>query len=319
MIAAAVDIGTNSVKLTVGERAEDGSLTVLFDGTKITRLGKGVDSAGRISEEASAKTLDALSEFAEQAKSLGATKIAAVGTSALRDATNGPEIVAEAAKRLGGPVELIAGEREAALTFAAARQDPDIAAALRRDGIEIEQALFVTSDIGGGSTELVQGRYDGEILYGASLQLGAVRLTERTGFSDPVEPNEFQIAVLLADATLADVPVPIGDQPIVLIASGGTAANLAAIQAGLDREPLTFESIHASQLTLEQIEGMTAFLAFLPLVDRRDVRGLEPDRADVIVAGSIIQSRVMRRLSVESLTVSLRGLRYGLLYELLGQ
>lgn len=307
---AAVDIGTNSVKMTVARRGADGALEILFDGTTITRLGKGVDGSGRITEEAAERTLSALAEFGERARGLGAQTIAAVGTSALRDAANGAEIVAEAERRLGGTVEIIAGAREAELTYRAARNDADIARVSAVTGT----ALFVTSDIGGGSTEIVQG-VDDDIIYAESLQVGAVRLSERAGLGDPITGEAFQTALLLANAALADVPTPPAALAPVLIASGGTAANLAAMEVAERGEAVTFDAVHASRLTREQIESRTAFLASLPLAERRQVPGLEPDRADVIVAGAIIQARVMARLGVDSLFVSLRGLRYGLLYQ----
>lgn len=308
---AAVDIGTNSVKMTVAQRGADGALNILFDGTTITRLGKGVDGSGRITDEAAERTLSALAEFGERARSLGAETVAAVGTSALRDATNGAEIVAEAERRLGGTVEIIAGEREAELTYRAARNDADIA---RATGA-MTAALFATSDIGGGSTEIVQG-VDADIIYAESIQIGAVRLSERAGLGDPITGESFQTALLLANAALADVPTPPAALAPVLVASGGTAANLAAMEIAARGESVTFDAVHASRLTREQIESRTVLLASLPLAERRNIPGLEPDRADVIVAGAIIQARVMARLGVDSLFVSLRGLRYGLLYEL---
>lgn len=311
---AAVDIGTNSVKMTVAQRSAEGALNILFDGTTITRLGKGVDSSGRITDEAAERTLSALAEFGERARSLGAQTVAAVGTSALRDATNGAEIVAEAERRLGGTVEIIVGEREAELTYRAARNDADIA---RATGAMMA-ALFATSDIGGGSTEIVQG-VDADIIYAESIQIGAVRLSERAGLGDPITGESFQTALLLANAALADVPTPPAALAPVLVASGGTAANLAAMEIAARGEPVTFDAVHASRLTREQIESRTVLLASLPLAERRNVPGLEPDRADVIVAGAIIQARVMARLGVDSLFVSLRGLRYGLLYELTGK
>ncbi len=317
---AAVDIGTNSVKLTVARRDIGGGLTILFDGTAITRLGEGVNRTGRIADDAAKRTLATLTGFGERARSLGAESIAAVGTSALRDATNGAGFILEAEKRLGGTVEIISGEREAQLTYRAARRDPEIGRAVgNADGL-----LFLTTDIGGGSTEVVQG-VDDDVIYAESLQIGAVRLSERAGLlTDSITGDAFRTAVLLADVALADVPVPPAALAPVLIASGGTAANLAAMEitarsgSSGSGNAATFEAVHASRLSRGQIEARTAYLASLPLAERRAVPGLEPDRADVIVAGAIIQGRVMARLGVDSLIVSLRGLRYGLLYELLG-
>ncbi|HVK06662.1 MAG TPA: hypothetical protein VM490_24570 [Armatimonadaceae bacterium] len=304
---AAVDIGTNSVKITVGQRDGGGGLRVLHDATEITRLGKKVDAAGRLAPEAVEKTLAALETFGKAAHDLGAEKVAAVGTSALRDAANGAEFVREAERLLGGTVEVISGDREAHLIYLAARRDPEIARAVPAD------ALLATSDIGGGSTEIVLGRGDA-VRFRDSLQLGAVRLTERTLPSDPPTPDEIAAATRMADEVLTAVPAPQPGETAVLVASGGTAANLA----GMERGGLSAD-LHAARLTRARIEARIVSLASVPLAERRNIPGLEPDRADVILAGAIIQSRVLHRLGADALFVSLRGLRYGLLYELLGE
>jgi exopolyphosphatase/guanosine-5'-triphosphate,3'-diphosphate pyrophosphatase len=308
--AAAIDIGTNSVKLVVGQREADGGLTVLRDTTAITRLGKGVDKAGRLDPEAMRRTLDALAGFGQQAREFGAARVAAVGTSALRDAANGAEFVTEASKRLGGPVEVISGDREAELIYLAARRDPEIARQTR--GAE----TLAVMDIGGGSTEVVLGRGDA-VQFRESLQLGAVRLTERTMPSNPPTPAERQAAAALADEILAAVPAPEG--LAVAIGSGGTIANLAAMElmAADPSRQMTPDDLHGTRLTRAQIEARIAALAAVPLAERRKTPGLEPDRADVIIAGAIIQARSLHRLGADAVIASARGLRYGLLYELL--
>lgn len=295
-VAAAVDIGTNSVKLTVARRGE-----ILYDATRITRLGKKVDASGRLDPEAVARTLAALAEMGAAARERGAARIAAVGTSALRDASDGAAFVAAAAEALGGVVEVISGEREARLTYLAARRDPDLALP--------DDRPVATCDIGGGSTEIVLGEGDA-LRFFMSLQLGAVRLTERALPSDPPTPAERARAGQMADDALAAVPSSDG---ALLVASGGTAANLA----GIARGRLDPAAIHGQRLTAAQIVGQVDALAALPLAARRDVPGLEPERADVIVAGALILARTLHRLGAPAAIVSARGLRYGLLYELL--
>lgn len=306
IIVAAVDIGTNSVKLTVA-RHGDGRLDVLADTTKVTRLGKNVDAAGRLNEEAVARTLDALAEFARQARALGATRTAAVGTSALRDAANGAEFVVRAQQTLNGSVEIIAGAREAALIYAAAQNDPNLSLTAGRQSV-------ATMDIGGGSTEFVLGE-NGAVVFSDSLQLGAVRLTERALFSDPPPPAEQARAAQIADEALGAVPVPA--PPITVVGSGGTIANLAAMEQGLTT--FTPGVLHGMRLTLDQIENRIAFLGARTVAQRRQTPGLEPDRADVILAGAIIQARALHRLGAPEIVVSVRGLRYGLLYELMSE
>lgn len=303
---AAVDIGTNSVKLTIAQNRTGGGLLVLHDATAITRLGKNVDASGQLDPEAVSRTLEALGQFAVQAQALGAAgHIAAVGTSALRDAANGSAFVEQAKQVLGGTVEVISGEREAHLTYTAARLDPDLNLASE------PTTTLATIDIGGGSTELVLGRGD-TLLYRGSLQMGAVRLTERALSSDPPTMEEQRQAAALVDASLAGIVLNDGVSSVTLVGSGGTVANLANMErnSGL-------EAVHGTRLTREQIEARIQALAELPLAERRTVPGLEPDRADVIVAGAIILVQAMNHLGAGEMIASARGLRYGLLYELM--
>ena len=308
--AAAVDIGTNSVKMTVGQRGSDGALQTLRDGVITTRLGKGVDKNGRLDADAVERTLEALRGFAAKAKELGATQIAAVGTSALRDAANGPAFVREAEKILGGTVEVISGDREASLIYLAARKDPEISRL-----IDSAENLAVM-DIGGGSTEFVLGS-GGAVTFRESLQIGAVRLTERALPADPPTNDELGRAAAHAAEILRVVPKPMGKT--IVVGSGGTIANLAAMKMS-DSDPdfmPTPDSVHASSLTLTEIEKRILCLASLPLDSRRHIAGLEPDRADVIIAGAIILAEALKRLGADTVIASSRGLRYGLLYELL--
>ena len=313
--AAAIDIGTNSVKLTVGRYNGD-RLEIVTDTTRITRLGKGVDAGGRLDSAAIDRTLDALHEFIQLAQAGGATRIAVIGTSALRDAANGAEFVDAARVALlpaHGTIEIIAGEREAALIYTAARRDPDLR---RLTGGALAVAV---TDVGGGSTEVVIGAGEA-VQFAGSLQLGAVRLTERAGMvSDPPTDGELIAATAIARELLHAAPASTGGG-VVVVGSGGTAANLAAMQWREENPetPLTIDTLHGMTLTRAQITDRIARLAALPLAARRNTPGLEPDRADVIVAGAIIQAEALARLGADSLLVSLRGLRYGLLYELLG-
>lgn len=301
---AAIDIGTNSVKLTVAEGGEQ-SLRVLADTTRVTRLGKGVDAAGRLDTEAMRRTLETLADFARQARAQGAERIAAVGTSALRDAENGAAFVSEATRTIGGTVEIISGGREAHLIHAAARRDPDLD--LPTTG------MLAVMDIGGGSTEFVVG--SGEtITFHDSLQLGAVRLTERALPSDPPSDGEMRRAVEIADQVLESVPAPgSADAQVTLVGSGGTIANLTAMEHGA----FTPEALQGMRLGRARIEARIEALAARTIAERRGIPGLEPERADVILAGAIIQARAMDRLGATEVVVNLRGLRYGLLYELL--
>jgi exopolyphosphatase/guanosine-5'-triphosphate,3'-diphosphate pyrophosphatase len=229
----------------------------------------------------------------------------------LRDAENGPDFVRDAEKALGGRIEIISGDREAELIYRAARHDSDL-------GIPAgKEVILVTLDIGGGSTEIVIGQ-GARIYFRDSLQLGAVRLTERALPSDPPSASELAEAREVAEQTLAAVLDP-PSGAVTLVGSGGTIANLAAMEL-LAEKPgakISPDVLHGTRLTLRQIETRTESLAKVAPAERRKTPGLEPDRADVIVAGAIIVAAALRRLGVEAVTVSARGLRFGLLYELL--
>lgn len=293
---AAVDIGTNSVKMTIG-RGE----TILWDGVRVTRLGEGVDASGALLPAAVARTLDALTEFGRIAREHGADRLHAVGTSAMRDAADRENLVASAAAALGGTVEVISGEREAHLVYVAARRDPLLAVP---DG-----AFLVATDVGGGSSEVVVGDAGG-ILSRRSLQIGAVRLTERAGLGGAATIDSLDLteAILQAEAALEGLEAPPG--PCAMVASGGTAANLA----GMERGALDPAAIHAMLLPVERIRQRAVALASMPLEERRRVPGLEPARADVIVAGALIQAALAEHFGCAEVRVSARGLRYGLLF-----
>lgn len=298
---AAVDIGTNSVKMTVARAG-----AVLAERTVVTRLGEGVATSGRLADSAIERTLTALTSFALGAREAGASRIAAVATSAVRDAANGPEFSAKAAALLGGPVETISGLREAGLVHRAALSDPDL--------ILPPGARLVAVDVGGGSTEIVVGTAEG-IEAATSLQMGAVRLSEMADLlgPGPIDPGAMVRAGETVDHALHGIFVPAG--PVVLSASGGTAANLA----GIDLGALDPARIHGHHMPVDAIEARIATLAALPLADRRRIPGLEPDRADVIVAGAIVLARCARWFHCGEVRASLRGVRHGLLSELSAQ
>ncbi len=314
-IVAAVDIGTNSVKMTIARKNATGGIETLADRTEITRLGKNVDASGRLNADSVIKTLAALQRFAEEARTLNVTETRAVGTSALRDAANGPGFVRDAQAVLGGTVEVITGAREASLTFAAARRDPELQA-LAPSG-----AVWATSDIGGGSTEISLGRDETNLTFQQSLQLGAVRVTERALInSDPPTREALTRAKQIAADALAVVPTPVAGETVVAVGSGGTIANLASMERGIAVTSPDFSvaGLHGVRLDLAAIDARIARLASQTIAERRETPGLEPDRADVILAGAIIQAAVLRRLGVTSVLVSVRGLRFGLAFEMLG-
>jgi exopolyphosphatase/guanosine-5'-triphosphate,3'-diphosphate pyrophosphatase len=299
MTIAALDIGTNSVKLVVAKGEQ-----VLADVVRITRLGAGVDASGRLSEASVERTLAAVEELTALAEAHGATVRSGVGTSALRDAgAAGEEFAARASQIFGGAVTVISGEREAELTFLAGAM------------LAAPDKTVVVSDIGGGSAEVSMGDSNG--LHSArSLQIGAVRLTERVAPSDPWTKDDIERAGALARESTDALPDLKSHTELTLIACGGTAANLAGMGLAAMEKVVSVETIHGVVLDESTLREQIERLAGLTLAERRSVPGIEPDRAEVLVAGAILQRELLHHFRLDCLTVSARGLRYGLLYSL---
>ena len=299
---AAIDIGTNSIKVTVADSDAQGKLSVVSEESDITRLGEGVDKSGRLTEDAVRRTLDALTRFAESARSQGATTVLAAGTSALRDAENGADFLAQAKQRAGVEIEIITGDREAQLAYSAVRSDSSL-------HIPPNVSLLVF-DIGGGSTELMLGDAGG-VGQHKSLNIGALRLTERILHTDPPTEDELRQASDFADEMLGTFPQP-NDAPFVA-GIGGTAVNIAAVtrrDASSDAD-----AIHGMTLSASDVQAALESFRSVPLAGRRQIPGLEPKRAEVITAGTLILDRLLAHFRAGQFVVSARGLRYGLLAE----
>jgi exopolyphosphatase/guanosine-5'-triphosphate,3'-diphosphate pyrophosphatase len=295
---ATLDIGTNTVLLLVADATPGGLLPVLERAT-ITRLGQGVDRTRELAPEATARTLACLRDYAADLSRLGVTDVAAVGTSALRDARGGAELVAEAKAILGVAPLVIAGEREAELTFRGALS-----------GLDVSGPVTVF-DVGGGSTELVTGDAERTITSAVSVDIGSVRLFERHVTTDPPSSAELERVRVAVDRALAGVAT---SRRGTLVGVAGTVTTLAAI--ALELETYDPARVHGQTLDIASVRSLVAGLASMPLDARKKLRGLEPARADVIVVGSVIVERVMALTRSDTLVVSDRGVRWGLLEEL---
>jgi exopolyphosphatase/guanosine-5'-triphosphate,3'-diphosphate pyrophosphatase len=296
----AIDIGSNSVKMVIGDKNG-----ILCEEVVQTRLGIGMDGGSELSAEAISHTEAALASFAVLATHYGATHRVAVATSALRDASNAKAAIERFSTALGGTARVIGGDEEAALVFAAASMDPEFSHFI--DG------TVVATDVGGGSTEVVVGE-SGWMSFHTSLQLGAVRLSDRHGILGDAVISGDQLAALDADIAAVCSGLPEVPPDTVVISSGGTAANLGgAVLKGKKHK------MHGMLIDINDLQKLRDRLAALPLSERREHPGINPRRADVIVAGLSVQLGVMRVLGCRSLLLSLRGLRYGLLWSLLGE
>lgn len=303
---AAIDIGTNSTKMTVADVDERGRVSVVSEDADVTRLGEGVDAAKRLNDAAMSRTLEAVERFARAARAQGATDVIAAGTSALRDAANGAEFIVQAKQRAGVDIQIITGDREAQLAFAAVHSDPSLNL--------LSDASLLIFDIGGGSTELTLGDANGVGRH-KSLDIGAVRLTERFLHTDPPTDAEIAQAAHYADEALATFPAP--DTIPIVAGLGGTAINIASvtIEIGNIDEGALRDNIHGDTLTAADVQAALKLFRLRPLDERRHIPGLEPKRADVIIAGALILDRLLAYFHADKCIVSVRGLRYGLLAE----
>jgi exopolyphosphatase / guanosine-5'-triphosphate,3'-diphosphate pyrophosphatase len=297
MRVGVVDIGTNSTRLLVAE-VEGEALTELERRTTVTRLGEGLEASGRLSDAAMARVSETLAGYREAIDELGAERVVAVATSAMRDAANGPQFRDEIERRFGLDSRTISGDEEARLTFLGATSGRDAGAGT------------LVIDIGGGSTEFVVGHPGGDPEFHVSTRMGSVRHTERHLHSDP--PTAAELAALAADARAiveADVPADVRRSVDAGIAVAGTATSLAAIDQQL--EPYDPERVHGYRLGAQSCERLLARLAELTVAQRRDVPGLHPDRAPTIVAGAGILLESMRASGLDEVEVSENDILHG--------
>jgi len=305
MRVAAIDIGTNTVLLLVAERGPDGVVRAVTERATITRLGEGVDKTRTLLPAAIERTNAALSDYADAIRFLDVKRIDVVGTSAMRDAGGGEAVRAHVKAKLGVDARTISGDEEARLTFAGALS-----------GITSipPNANVRVYDIGGGSTEVVHGKHGvSELAFAHSYDVGSVRLTERHVKSDPPTAAEREALREAARAVFASVPAWSSDVPPVGIA--GTMTTLAAVSLKMD----TYDGarVHGLTLPVREIARVVDQLANLPLDARSKVPGLEPKRADVIVAGGHIALAYLEHVGASEVILSDRGVRWGLAEELL--
>jgi exopolyphosphatase/guanosine-5'-triphosphate,3'-diphosphate pyrophosphatase len=282
MRVAVVDLGTNSTRLLVAD-VDDGHVEEVARRLTITRLGEGVDERHKLLPLPIARVRNVLSDYRRELEELGAERTLAVGTSAIRDADNGEAFLGEIEWSYGFTTRLLSGEEEGELTSRGVA-----------GGRELEPDTLVL-DVGGGSTELIANRSR------ISLDLGSVRLTERYLHSDPPTSEELDAAAAEVRETLPDL------HPKQAIGVAGTATTLAALELG-EYDP---DRIHGYRISREAVEAQLERLASLPLAQRRELPGLEPERAPVIVAGAVIVREVLDRYGLEELEVSERDILHG--------
>jgi len=305
---AAIDCGTNSLRLLVADLPDDGGARApLIDVVRrmeIVRLGQGVDRTGGLAPEAIERTRVALADYAAQIDSLGVECIRMVATSATRDAANADDFRAMVLDTLGAAPEVVTGEEEAKLSFTGA---------VRGLPPQTEPPYLVV-DIGGGSTEFVLG--SGTVEHAASVDIGCVRMTERHLHDDP--PTSGQIRAAEADVTeavdraLAVVP---GQSARTLVGLAGSVTTVTALALGLDRyDPAR---IHHARVSYAEVAKVTADLLAMTKAQRLALAGMHPGRADVIGAGALVLRVVMERVGADSVVASEHDILDGIAWSLL--
>ncbi len=298
MKVAGIDIGTNSMRLLLADySAKEDGYSEFRDRqkeTKITRMGRGVDANRMIEPETFAYNLDSFEHFVNQAKEKEAEKIFAIGTSALRDAKNGDIFVEEAEKHTGIKIDIISGALEAELGFYGVSQ-----------GVR-ENGRILIIDIGGGSTEFVVGSQIEGIIFKKSVDVGAVRMTDQFG----EDLGKMRQYVFEQIQTMHDLVERFSVKKIVGI--GGTISTVSAINLCLAR--YDSDKVHNSQVSIQQADCILKSLCSLSLDERKKVVGLQPERADIIVAGVNILLEIMDKLHFSEITVSEYDNLEGLIY-----
>ena len=300
MRVAAIDCGTNSVRLLIADVA-DGALTDVSRRMEIVRLGEGVDRTGRLAPEAIERTRKALLGYAVEIAELGVSRVRMCATSASRDAANADEFTTMVRATLGVDPEVITGDEEARLSFAGAVT-----------GLEAEQPYLVV-DIGGGSTEFVVG--GDAVQHAVSMDIGCVRMTERHLHGDP--PTQTEVAAAERDITQAvdtALRTVSGSDAATLVGLAGSVTTVAAL--ALHLPGYDAKQIHHARIPYDDVAKVTSDLLGSTVADRRDLPVMHAGRADVIGAGALILRIIMERAGMTSVIASehdiLDGICYGI-------
>ena len=301
MRVAAIDCGTNSIRLLIADIDGKNFREVVRD-MEIVRLGQGVDETGQFHPDAIARTLAAVDKFATEIAKRGVEKIRFCATSATRDATNRHLFIDGVRERLGIELEVISGDEEAALSFTGAIKD-----------LDPSNGPFLVVDIGGGSTEFVFGTSTVEAA--RSVNIGCVRMTERHFASDPATPEQIEAARSDIQAAIAQaaavVPITTAN---TLVAVAGTATTVAA--AALDLPEYDRYAIHLSRISAQQTHDAATMFATSSREQRLALGYMHPGRVDVIAAGSLVLSEIMKATGASEFVASESDILDGMAFSL---
>jgi exopolyphosphatase/guanosine-5'-triphosphate,3'-diphosphate pyrophosphatase len=297
-VIAAIDCGTNTIKLLIGDPPD-----VVVRETRMVRLGQGVDRSGRLADEALTRAFAAVDDYAALIREHDVSRIRFCATSATRDAANGDVFAGGVHERLGVSPEVLTGDEEAALAFDGA---------VRHLRTPPETPVLVV-DIGGGSTELVLGADTPEIAH--SMDVGSVRLHERHLHDDPPTADQVRACVDDIDAALDASPVDPASAATVVGVAGTTLSVVAGV---LDLSSYDVEVIDQAVVPIADVHDFVDRLVAMPLEQRLALPWMHPGRADVIDAGALILSRVLRRTAADSLVASEADILDGIAWSIAG-
>lgn len=298
-VYAVIDCGTNSIKFNISERLPGGEWRTIVDRGEVTRLGEGIRETGAIAPAAVERTVEAIAGMADEARRHGASTLVAVGTMGMRTASNSEDFIARVRERCGVAIEVISGQEEGRLAYLAVKT-----------GLGLAEGRLAIFDTGGGSTQFTFGH--GEAVDEQfSLNVGAVRLTTQHGLGGVLTRAHLDAALrsIAGEFSCLDGR----PSPEALVGMGGAITNMTAVMHRLAvYDP---EVVQGSVLSRAEVERQIELYRSRDVEARRQIVGLQPKRADVILAGACVVRTVLDKLGRDALSVSDRGLRHGLLVD----
>lgn len=300
---ATIDVGSNSILLYIAEKNSDGTWKAVVDMAELSRLGEGLSAAGVLGQPAMDRSIDALKNFSNIVKENNVAGLAVVGTMALRTAANAGDFISRVKSECGIEITVIPGEEEARLSYLAVVS-----------GLGLMEGKTVIFDVGGGSTEFIFGQGD-KIIKRFSVNIGAIRFTENYLKSDPVKSTELEDADKAVKSEFEKIEMEHGLTSVV--GMGGTVTNLTGIMHKL--AVYNPDIVQGSLVTKDEILRQINMYASMKIEDRKKITGLQPKRADVILAGVLIIKNILEKTGIDSFRVSDRGIRHGLMYDKFGK
>jgi exopolyphosphatase/guanosine-5'-triphosphate,3'-diphosphate pyrophosphatase len=296
---ATIDVGSNSILIHIVEKDPSGNFRILDDQAELTRLGEGLRANGELMSEAIERTILVLKNFMHLTKTHKVEKIAAVGTMALRIARNSASFLKRVEEECGLKIEVISGEEEAKLSYLAVKS-----------GLGLKEGNIAIFDVGGGSTEFIFGKND-EILKRFSVNIGCIRFTEQFFKSNPVTEQELNSAIEQIESEFDKLQI--GTSLDAFVGMGGTITNVTGVMHKLVK--YNPDIVQGSKVSKDEINRQIGLYQSKTIEERKGIIGLQPKRADVILAGVCIVKVIMDKLNADSFTVSDRGIRHGLMYD----